>query len=105
MPVASWLPGWPTTSAEGDGRWVIARATIRGEAEPREIRVCIKDARTSNGMWQKQPDQQLVYFATRAWARRHTPEVMLGVYSPEEFDAPPVRDTFTGPTIEARPEP
>ena len=54
-------------------------------------------------MWTKQPDQQLVYFATRAWARRHTPEVMLGVYSPEEFDTP--KDNFTGTTIEVRPDP
>jgi hypothetical protein len=31
----------------------------------------------------------LAYFGARVWARRHAPELMLGVYSPEEFDEPP----------------
>jgi len=39
-------------------------------------------------VWQTQPDQQLMYHGVRVWARRHTPELMLGVYSPEEFDEP-----------------
>ena len=29
-----------------------------------------------------------MYHGTRVWARRHTPELMLGVYSEEEFDEP-----------------
>lgn len=89
---------------EGASRAVTLTGTIKGEAEPRSIRVTLAEARTTNGMWAKQPDQQLIYFATRAWARRHAPEVMLGVYSPEEFDEPK-RDTFTGTTIEAEPPP
>lgn len=75
-------------SGSGDDRAVTVSGTIRGEAEPREITVRLRDARTNNQMWAKQPDQQLAYFGARAWARRHTPEVMLGVYSPEEFDEP-----------------
>jgi len=90
---------------EGSDRSVIVRGVLRGESEIRDIKVALKDAKTSNQMWTKQPDQQLVYFATRAWARRHAPEVMLGVYAPEEFDAPQARDTFTGTTIDATPEP
>lgn len=89
---------------EGQSRAVIVKATIRGEDEPRTMRVTLSEAKTTNGMWTKQPDQQLVYFGTRAWARRHTPEIMLGVYAPEEFDAPPQRETFTGTTITAEPE-
>lgn len=88
---------------EGDGRWVVASGTLRGEDKPREMKVFLKDVKTSNGMWQKQTDQQLVYSSTRAWARRHTPEVMLGVYSPEEME--PASAPFQGPTLEARPEP
>ena len=80
---------------EGASRAVTASATIRGETVPRTIHCTLAEAKTTNGMWVKQPDQQLVYYATRAWARRHAPEVMLGVYSPEEFDAP----------APARPEP
>lgn len=86
-------------SGAGQSRSVKLTGTIRGEKQPRSITVTLAEAKTSNGMWAKQPDQQLVYFATRAWARRHAPEVMLGVYSPEEFE---------GQTIDAvaiRPEP
>ena len=43
-------------------------------------------------MWKKQPDQQLVYGGARVWARRWTPQLMLGVYSPEEIDDAQMRD-------------
>jgi len=90
-------------TGEGEKRTVTARGTLRGEDKPREMTCTLKEAKTSNQMWTKQPDQQLVYFATRAWARRHASEVMLGVYSPEEFDASPATQ-FAGTTIEAEPE-
>lgn len=72
---------------DGDKRTICVSGTLAGEAVPRTLTVAIKDARTSNKMWQVQPDQQLAYFGARAWARRHVPEVMLGVYSPEEWPA------------------
>jgi hypothetical protein len=90
-------------SGANDTRAVTVRGTMRGEAEPREMTVTLKEAKTTNPLWTKQPDQQLVYFATRAWARRHAPEVMLGVYSPEEFDAQTARDTYRGTTLDADP--
>jgi hypothetical protein len=71
---------------------------VKGEAKPREVTVFLADAKTSNALWTKQPDQQLVYAGTRVWARRHAPEVMLGVYAPEEFDR---AEPFIGPTIDA----
>lgn len=90
-------------SGVGPSRKIKLVGTIRGEATPRDIEISLAEAKTSNGMWVKQPDQQLIYFATRAWARRHAPEVMLGVYSPEEFDEPrrPPSEVFNGTTIEA----
>ena len=92
-------------SGVNDTRAVTVRGTMRGEAEPREMTVTLREAQTTNPLWKKQPDQQLCYFGTRAWARRHAPEVMLGVYSPEEFPAAdiPVRDTFRGTTLDAEP--
>jgi hypothetical protein len=84
-------------SGDGAQRAVTVRATLKGETKAREVTVFLAEAKTSNGMWTKQPDQQLVYAGTRVWARRHAPEVMLGVYAPEEFDR---ADAFTGPTIE-----
>ncbi len=35
-------------------------------------------------LWKSDPDQQLGYFAARSWARRHCPEVILGVYDRDE---------------------
>lgn len=72
----------------GQNRTVTVHGTIRGESAPREAKVCVKDVKTQNSMWTKQEDQQLVYSGARVWARRHVPEVMLGVYTPEEFDEP-----------------
>jgi len=37
-------------------------------------------------LWKSDPDQQLGYFSIRSWARRHTPEVILGVYTPDEVE-------------------
>jgi hypothetical protein len=89
-------------SGAGQQRAIIVRGTLRGETKPREVTVFLADAKTSNSLWTKQPDQQLVYAGTRVWARRHAPEVMLGVYAPEEFDR---AEPFNGPTIDATNEP
>lgn len=85
---------------EGAGRAITVTATIRGEDKPRTIRITLAEAKTTNQFWTRQPDQQLVYFGTRAWARRHAPEIMLGIYSAEEFDEPAPRQDFAGPTID-----
>ena len=87
------------------GRGVTVSGTLRGEDKPRTVSVKLKDAKTTNTIWSKQPDQQLAYHGARVWARRHVPEVLLGVYAPEEFDAPPMRDiTPAAPQIERVPE-
>jgi len=40
-------------------------------------------------LWKGDPDQQLGYYSARAWARRHFPELLLGVYTREEIDEAP----------------
>jgi hypothetical protein len=77
---------------EGDKRHIIVSGHLKGEAEPRTVTVTLREARTQNKVWQTQPDQQLMYHGSRVWARRHTPELMLGVYSPEEFDDGPAKE-------------
>ncbi|RWF01766.1 MAG: hypothetical protein EOS43_09915 [Mesorhizobium sp.] len=37
-------------------------------------------------LWKSDPRQQLGYFAARSWARRHCPEVILGVYDRDEAE-------------------
>jgi RecT family len=72
-------------SGEGDARAVKVSGTRRGETNPRTITIVLKEARTNNEMWKRQPDQQLCYHGARVWARRWTPAVILGVYSREEM--------------------
>ena len=72
-------------TGEGADLSITVSATRRGESGPRTIDLAFRDAKTTNGMWVKQPKQQLVYAGTRVWARRWLPSVMLGVYSPEEM--------------------
>ena len=43
-------------------------------------------------LWKGDPDQQLGYYAARSWARRHFPELLLGVYTREEIEEAPMRD-------------
>jgi hypothetical protein len=37
-------------------------------------------------LWKSDPQQQLGYFSARSWARRHCPEVILGVYDRDEAE-------------------
>lgn len=91
-------------SGSGMDRKIVVSARRNGETGIRSIEVVLKDAITDNGIWKKQPDQQLVYYGTRAWARRWTPGVMLGVYSPEEFDSAG-KAAFDGTTIDGTVDP
>lgn len=72
-----------TYSGDGDNRTVTVKGKLKNEDE-QQISVTLKDVKTSNQIWAKQPDQQLAYSGARIWARRHMPEAMLGVYVPEE---------------------
>jgi hypothetical protein len=78
-----------TYAGNGDSRIITVSGRLATEAAPRTVTVALKDARTNNNVWRTQPDQQLMYHGARVWARRHTPELMLGVWSPEEFEPVP----------------
>jgi hypothetical protein len=95
-------------TGEGKDLAVVVSGRIRGETKTRTVTVTLASAKTDNGWWAKTPEQMLTYHGARVWARRHTPEVMLGVYSPEEFDEHQTREPTpytAGPTIEAKAEP
>jgi RecT family len=93
-------------AGEGDDRQVTISARRRGDVNPRQMTIRLRDVRTTNEHWKKQPDQMLVYSGARNWTRRFTPSVLLGSYAPEEFnrDGKPAVDDFAGTTIEASPE-
>jgi hypothetical protein len=90
---------------EGDERTITVSGQLRGESEPRTVEVTLKSARTPNQVWTKQPDQQLMYHGTRVWARRHRPELMLGVISPEEYEpATAAQQSFSAPADKPLPQ-
>lgn len=90
-PVKYRVPGWKVEDEEGLG--VIVRATLRGEPAPRELTLLMTQARTRNStLWADDPKQQLAYLATKRWARLYCPEVILGVYTPDELVEPMERD-------------
>lgn len=74
-------------SGEGNTRAVKCIGIFRDTGEPREVQspILSKISPRNSPLWVSDPDQQLAYYVIRAWARRWTPEILLGVYSPDEL--------------------
>lgn len=67
-----------------------------------------KDIKVKNSpLWVGDLDQQFHYFGTRSWGRRWTPDVLFGIYTPDEIragmapaqevEAAPLKDRLQGP--------
>jgi len=79
------VPDWTMKDEEGCG--VRAWATMKGEDAPRELELLLAQARTRNStMWADDPRQQLAYLAVKRWSRLYCPDVILGVYTPDELE-------------------
>ena len=77
----------------GEALECIVSGKFRGDERVKERRVGIKNITTRNSpLWKTDPQQQLAYYTTRAWARLYCPDVLMGVYTPEE-----VREGTWGP--------
>lgn len=73
---------------------VTVSAVLKGEAEPRELTISMAQAGVRNSpLWEQDPRQQLAYLCVKRWARLHAPDVLLGVYTPDELQE-------TGPRVE-----
>lgn len=57
---------------------------LKAESEERTIEGTVSGWATQNEKWKTMPDQMLFYRGAREWARRHMPEVMLGISAEEE---------------------
>ena len=80
-------PAW--TSKDEEGLWCEVSATLHNEQQPRVLRVMMNQAwpRQSTN-WASDPKQQLAYTAVKRWSRLHCPDVILGIYTPDELDRP-----------------
>ncbi|MDP9568759.1 UNVERIFIED_ORG: hypothetical protein J2806_004446 [Kosakonia oryzae] len=68
-------------------RGIIIRARLKGEEQYRELDLLLAQARVRNStLWADDPRQQLAYLAVKRWARLFCPDVILGVYTPDELE-------------------
>lgn len=85
------IVGRPRYSYEGEGakRRCTISATMKGDTEPSVYTSPeVGKITTKNSpLWKSDEDQQLGYYSIRAWARRYCPEVIMGVYTPDEMAA------------------
>ena len=72
---------------EGQKLRCIVTGVIDGEELTYESPEVGQITTKNSPLWNSDPQQQLGYFASRSWARRHTPEVLLGVYDREEVQS------------------
>ncbi|VWD20380.1 RecT family recombinase [Burkholderia contaminans] len=86
----AWSDNWAGVNGKTDkspDRWAHVWATLRGEAEARLRAVSmaeVGDVRNSPN-WVADPKQQLAYLTAKRWGRLHAPDVILGVYTPDEL--------------------
>ncbi|MCF6686001.1 RecT family recombinase [Raoultella ornithinolytica] len=106
--------GWSAADEKGCG--VKVWATLKGESEPRVLDLLLTQAQVRNStLWGSDPKQQLAYLGVKRWARLYCPDVILGVYTPDELqettprverDVTPVASTAAGMNsiINAKPD-
>lgn len=108
-----WSGTWPK-------RIITVSGKIKGDPRPKELEVKADTITVRNSpLWKQQPDQQLAYWATRAWARVYMAEVIMGLIDADEAvemqqaasgaymvadDAPPRPTRATAPVHDLEPE-
>ncbi len=99
------VPAWDFNTDE-EGLSVTVSALLVGEKEPRTLTLLMKQARTRNSpLWTEDPKQQLAYLAGRRWGRLHAPDVIMGVYTPDELAEPIERFMGMAEEVGAPPPP
>jgi len=90
-----------TYTGDGLNRKVVVSGKFPDENEARTVDGTVKDWKSDQ--WKSTSyDQRLAYRGAREWARRHAPGVILGVYSPDEFDESDLREV-NGRVVESGP--
>ncbi len=76
-----------TGSISDRTRAVRVYATFIGDKEPKEIQTPqLNQIKIQNSpLWKNDPDQQLAYYGARSWARRHAPDIIMGVVTSDEI--------------------
>lgn len=93
------VQGWDDAAEEGLG--VIVRAKVRGEHQPREFTMFMRECFPRNStLWALRPSQQICYTAVRAFANMAAPGIFMGVPFTTDLDAEQMVDvTPSRPTL------
>ncbi|HAG3179121.1 TPA: recombinase RecT [Salmonella enterica] len=103
-----WDGDWSKVNGKSDkspSLTVTVSAVLKGETEPRELTISMAQAGVRNSpLWEQDPRQQLAYLCVKRWARLHAPDVLLGVYTPDELQeaTPRVERDITPPAATAQ---
>ena len=86
-----WFGDWSKVNGKTDNSndiGVIVSATMKGESEPRTLSISMAQVGNvrNSPLWVNDPRQQLAYLATKRWSRLYCPDVILGVYTADEFE-------------------
>lgn len=86
-----WFGDWSKVNGKTDNSndiGVIVSATMKGESEPRTLSISMAQVGNvrNSPLWVNDPRQQLAYLATKRWSRLFCPDVILGVYTADEFE-------------------
>lgn len=97
-----WSEDWKGVDGKNDkseSHWCRVWATLKGEPEPRILEVSMAQVGTvrNSPNWVSDPRQQLAYLAAKRWGRLHAPDVILGVYTPDELQDGEVHMSQTAP--------
>ncbi len=102
-------------TGKDDDRRCRVWGTFKGEDAPHEYVSetldTLRGARGKNDrgqvkgspLWQTQPEVQLFYSASRQWCRMYAPDVLLGIYTPDELDDDGPRDVTPEPAADTAP--
>lgn len=73
---------------KSDDVGVTCRATFKGDDHPTELSLTMAQVGhvRNSPLWAADPRQQLAYLAAKRFSRLHCPDVILGVYTPDELE-------------------
>lgn len=63
-----------------------ALADLQDEHGIRAVRLSVAQAKTTNDIWRKDPEQKLVYSGSLKWARRYEPGIIMGIRSDDDLE-------------------
>ncbi len=97
-----WFGEWANVNGKtsnSDDVGVTVYAVMQGETEPRTLSISMAQVGKirNSPLWESDPRQQLAYLATKRWARLYCPDVILGVYTADEFEQPAPVDVTPKP--------